>query len=120
VKDRGFGIMRENRISIIIIEDFNLVLPKATQSAKMEILRVFITKGNVFYFCPLSPIDGALVVFLTQLGFCQEPKTAFEKGEMPSFLKLIQKGNDGTTVDKVERGKLALPSPRSGRRANAL
>jgi hypothetical protein len=97
-----------------------LVFSKATRGAKVKIAGVFVSKSNIFDFSSLPPIGGTFIVFCAKVGFGQETETALKRQEKPSFLKPIQEGNDGSTVDKVERRKLTVSSPRPGRTADAL
>jgi hypothetical protein len=63
MEDRCFGIMREHQIGIIIIEDLDLIFLKATRGTEVKIAGIFVSKGDIFNFCPLPPVGSPLIFF---------------------------------------------------------
>jgi hypothetical protein len=89
VKKMGFSIMREDRVPIKVIKDLNLVFPKAPRGAKVEVARVFISKGAMANFSPLAPVSCAKGILLTKGFFSEETKAGFKKGESTRFFQAI-------------------------------
>jgi hypothetical protein len=69
MKDGSFGLVGENRIAILLIEDLNLVFAQTTGSAQVKIAGVFIPKGAVFNFGVLAPVGGLGIVDFTKMIF---------------------------------------------------
>jgi hypothetical protein len=81
VKDGSFIRVGENGIAILIIKNLDLVLSKPTRGAKVKISGVFVTKGDVFNFCPLTPVGGPIKVLLAEIGFGERSKALFQVRE---------------------------------------
>jgi hypothetical protein len=77
--------MREHRIGVVIVKDFDLVLSKTAGSAKMEVARVFISEGAIFVLGPLPPVGGPITVNPAKLIFGKSAQARFQSGETPDF-----------------------------------
>jgi hypothetical protein len=89
MEDRRFGIMREDRIGILIIEDLDLIFLKMTQGTEVEIAGIFVVKSDIFNFCPLSPVGSSLIVFPAKVRFGKRPEQSLKGGKVTSLLKMI-------------------------------
>jgi hypothetical protein len=70
----------ENRVAVVIIQVFDLVLLQAPRGAKMEISRVFISEGAALNFGPLPPIGSPVRVFVAKIDLDKRAKALFKAG----------------------------------------
>jgi hypothetical protein len=101
MKDGSFGLVSENRIAILLIEDLNLVFAQTTGSAQVEVAGVFISKGAVFNFGALAPVGGLGIVDFTEMIFNHATKGKFKRGEVARFFESVKEGDDRTAIGKV-------------------
>jgi hypothetical protein len=92
--------MREHRISVTTVKDFNLVLVKASRGTKVEVPGVLISKSAVFNFCPLTPVDSPAIINFTNLGFGERAQTSggargTSRGHGPPYAMVPQAKNYG-------------------------
>jgi hypothetical protein len=58
-----FGRVRKDMVVISIVKDFDLISLKSARGAKVQIERIFIAEGDIFYLGPLAPVGVPLIVF---------------------------------------------------------
>jgi hypothetical protein len=63
VKDGSFSIVRENGVSLAVIEDFDLVFPQAARGTEMEVPRVLIAESDILDLSSLPPVSSSFVIF---------------------------------------------------------
>jgi hypothetical protein len=83
--------VREHRVPIIVIQNFDLVFPEMARGAKVKVAGVFISEGAVFNLCPLTPVGCSIIVFLTEVVLGQGAKLFFQGGEGADFFKPVKK-----------------------------
>jgi hypothetical protein len=107
-------------IAVLIIKDLDLVLSEPTRGAQVKISGVFVAKGDVFNFCPLTPVSGSIRVLLAEIGFGERSKALLQVREVANLFKFVQEGDDSMAVDKVKRRKFAISGPSPGKTSDAL
>jgi hypothetical protein len=65
MKNLGFSVMRETRVTGVILENFNLIFPKAPGCAEVEVAGVLVAEDTVTDFCPLPPVGSIFSVLRT-------------------------------------------------------
>jgi hypothetical protein len=58
MKDLDISIMGENKVTIQVVQDLDLIFLKPPRGTKVEVPRVFIPKRAVMNFCPLTPVGS--------------------------------------------------------------
>jgi hypothetical protein len=120
VEDGSLSLMGEDHIAILVFKVFDLILPKTARGAKVEVPGVFVPKDAVFDFCTLPPVRCFVGVLLAEGGFCKGTEEPFENREVAMFFQAIEEGDDRTAIEKVDRRKLAIPSPNPSSRTDPL
>jgi hypothetical protein len=61
-----------------------------------------------------------LEFFLAEGGFGKGTDAPFQSRDVTTLFQAVKEGDDSTTIKKVDRRKLAIPSPNSGGRTDTL
>jgi hypothetical protein len=120
MKNGGFRRVGEGDVTIISLQIFDLVFLQTARGAEVEVAGVFITKGAIFNFSALPPIGSSVKILLAQMSLGQGSESGLKGGESAVFFELIQKGDDRTTVEKIDGWHFPFPSPSSSRGPNSL